>query len=489
MLFDILDFISRVLFILAIFYYSISLLQWYNYSAWRVLTKHHRFSWHLKYFVLPIAAFIVCFYFGQKFIFYIYLYVVYLPMLIYWASRLDKRVVFTRRVWRSFVITAAFAGLNEILFYIYNDELYFLWLMPLVFSFVICEVYEAVLMRNFVALAKEKLSMMSGIKIVMITASFGKTSIKNFLFQILQSQYNTYCTPRSVNTFKGIVMDINQNLAFGTDVYIAEAGARQKGDISQIATFLNPQYGVIGEIGKAHIEYFKTIEQVAKTKYELLESERLRKVLIYQKNELPKLDARLKRIMQTYPPKVRNVEATLENTKFELEIDGEWVNFKTNILGRFNVDNIAAAILLAREFSISIDSLKKLVKTLTPIEHRLNLSISNGKTIIDDGFNGNLNGILEGIYLCSQYKGRKVIVTPGLIESDEESNITLAKAIDSTFDLAIITGEQNSRLIASYLHHTRKVQLREKTQLENVLKGMVGEGDLVYFANDAPSYV
>ena len=489
MLFDTLDFVSRVLFILAIFYYSISLLQWYNYSLWRVITKHHKISWHFSYFIAPLVVFFVCFYFEQKYIFYVYLYAIYLPLLIYWAIRLDKRVVFTRRVWRSFVIMSAFVALNEVLFALYSDDLYFLWLMPLVFSLVICEVCEAVLMRNFVALAKEKLSMMSGLKIVMITASFGKTSIKNFLFQILQSQYNAYCTPRSVNTFKGIVMDINENLAFGTDIYIAEAGARQKGDISKITNFLHPQYAIIGEIGNAHIEYFKTIEQVAKTKYELLESERLKKVFIYHKNELPNLDARLKRITQIYPPKVKNIEASLEHTKFELEIDGQWVSFKTNILGRFNVDNIAAAVLLAREFSIPIESIKKLVKTLSPIPHRLNLSISNGKTIIDDGFNGNLNGILEGIYLCSQYKGRKVIVTPGLIESDEESNITLAKAIDSTFDLAIVTGEQNSRLIASYLHHTRKVQLREKTQLENVLKGMVGEGDLVYFANDAPSYV
>ena len=489
MIFDTLDFISRVVFALAVFSYCLSLLQWYNYRLWRVVTKHHRFSWHFAYFIVPLLAFFVCFYFEQKYIFYVYLYVVYLPSLIFWASKLDKRVVFTRRVWRSFIIMAAFIGLNEVLFALYNDDLYVLWLMPLVFAFVICEVYEAVLMRNFVALAKEKLSMMSGLKIVMVTASFGKTSIKNFLFQILQSQYNTYATPRSVNTFKGIVMDINQNLAFGTDIYVAEAGARQKGDIAQITNLLNPQYGIIGEIGNAHIEYFKTIEQVAKTKFELLQSERLRKVFVYQKNELPKLDSRLKRVVQTYPPKVKNIEATLEHTKFELEIDGQWVGFKTQILGRFNVDNIAAAILLARELSIPVESLKKLVKSLSPIEHRLNLSISNGKTIIDDGFNGNLNGILEGIYLCSQYKGRKVIVTPGLIESDEESNIKLAKAIDSVFDLAIVTGEQNSRLIASYLHHTRKVQLREKTQLENVLKGMVGEGDLVYFANDAPSYV
>ena len=124
MIFDTLDFISRVVFALAVFYYCISLLQWYNYSLWRVVTKHHRFSWHFAYFIVPLSAFFVCFYFEQKYIFYVYLYVVYLPSLIFWASKLDKRVVFTRRVWRSFIIMAAFIGLNEVLFALYNDDLY-----------------------------------------------------------------------------------------------------------------------------------------------------------------------------------------------------------------------------------------------------------------------------------------------------------------------------------------------------------------------------
>ena len=97
--------------------------------------------------------------------------------------------------------------------------------------------------------------------------------------------------------------------------------------------------------------------------------------------------------------------------------------------------------------------------------------------------------MLEGVRLCSLYEGRKVIVTPGLIESDIESNQKLARAIDEVFDLAIITGERNSDVMAQGLQHTQRVILKNKTQLENVLKGMVNNGDLVYFANDAPSYI
>lgn len=491
MLLHILDIISRLLFIFAISYYSITLLQWYNYSAWRVITKHHKQAWHLAYFVLPIVMFFVCFGIGWHIVFYIYLYLVYLPMLIIWAIKLDKRVVFTRRVWRFFAIMAIFIALNELLFVLYDaTSLYFLWLMPFVFGMIICEIYEAVLMRNFITLAKDKLEMMHNLKIIMVTASFGKTSIKNFLAQILQGRFSVYFTPRSVNTFKGIVYDINNDLPFGADIYIAEAGARMKGDIKEIAMLLNPQLGVIGEIGNAHIEYFKTLENTASTKFELLESNRLEQVFVYNKNPLPKeLDSATKRKIIPYPAQLRNIEATLKHTKFEMMLGKEWVEFETYILGRFNVDNIAVAVMIAHQLGMSISTIQNLVKKLSPIPHRFNLSVSNGKTIIDDGFNGNINGMLEGVRLCSLYEGRKVIITPGLIESDEESNVRFAKAVDEVFDLAIITGERNSRLISSYIKNTPKVILKDKSQLENIIKGMVGSGDLVYFANDAPSYI
>ena len=485
----VLELFSRLFFLLGISYYTATLLQWYNYSFIRVITKHHKWQWHLWYFVLPVVVFFTLFALGLEIVFYIYLYLVYLPMLIIWALKLDKRVVFTRRVWRLFAIIAIFAVIDEIIFIgVDATSIYWLWLMPLVFGSLICEIYEAILMRNFIKLAQEKLNMMHGLTIIIVTASFGKTSIKNFLAQILEGQYNIHATPRSVNTFKGIVADINDNLAFGTDVYIAEAGARMKGDIAEIATLLNPQVGIIGEIGNAHIEYFKSLDTIAKTKFELLESSRLEKVFVHEKNTIPS-DSSKSRCIQTYPLPLRNIQTTLESTRFEMQLNGGWIEFETYILGRFNVDNIAVAIMTAHHLGMKPAMIQKLVKKLTPIPHRFNLSISNGKTIIDDGFNGNINGMLEGIRLCGLYQGRKVIVTPGLIESDIESNEKIAHAIDEVFDLAIITGERNANLMQRHIQNTQKVILKNKTQLENVLKGMVGNGDLVYFANDAPSYI
>lgn len=485
-----LDILTRIFFIFSLSYYSITLMQWYNYSIWRVITKHHKVSWHFYFFVIPIVLFSVFMSYDLKYAFYAFLYLVYIPSLVFWTIKLSKRLVLTKRVWRFFGIVLIFSALNEIIFILLgNADIYTLWIMPFVFALIVSEFFELSLMRSYMRLAKSKLDLMQNLKIITITASYGKTSIKNFLAQILESSFNIHASPRSINTYKGLIADINENLSFGTDIYISEAGARQRGDIAEIATFLNPHIAIIGEIGKAHIEYFKTIENVAKTKFELLKSNRLERVFVHYKNKLPDKIEEFKDIIKIYPTELKNVEATLEGTSFELLVDGNFEKFETKVLGSFNVDNIAVAILCARSLGMSLNSIHKAVSRLIPVQHRFQLFKSNGRIIIDDGFNGNLNGMLEGIRLCSLYEGRKVIVTPGLIESDDESNQILGKAIDSTFDLAIITSRLNRYVLSEEIKATKKIIIKDKNQMENILKACLTDGDLVYFANDAPSYI
>ena len=122
---------------------------------------------------------------------------------------------------------------------------------------------------------------MPNLTIIQITASYGKTSIKNFLYQILENEFKCYKTPRSVNTLMGLVKDINESLPQDTEIYIAEAGARKSGDIAEITNFLKPSIVIVGEIGKQHIEYFKTLENIKKTKLEALNSTNLKKAFVH----------------------------------------------------------------------------------------------------------------------------------------------------------------------------------------------------------------
>jgi UDP-N-acetylmuramoyl-tripeptide--D-alanyl-D-alanine ligase len=150
--------------------------------------------------------------------------------------------------------------------------------MPLAMAYIGSFLIEKYLFMVYKKQAKQKLDKMKNMQIIAITGSYGKTSIKNFITQMLKSKYKVYATPRSVNTIGGIIGDINNSLPDDTQIYICEAGARERGDIYEITTFVEPQTVVVGKVGEAHIEYFKSLENIIATKLEIMQSPRLQKV-------------------------------------------------------------------------------------------------------------------------------------------------------------------------------------------------------------------
>ena len=186
---------------------------------------------------------------------------------------------------------------------------------------------------------------------------------------------------------------------------------------------------------------------------------------------------------------VKNIDATLEGTDFEVELDGKTLQLHNDILGGFQAMNIAAALRVANYFGMDDEELVKSVAKLTPVEHRLQLIKAGGKIILDDGYNGNIEGMLEGVRLCSLHPGRKVIVTPGLVESSEELNLKLIEAINDVFDIAIITGSLNAELFNKNLKVKNKIMLSDKSKLTELLAKQTAAGDIILFANDAPNFI
>jgi len=325
---------------------------------------------------------------------------------------------------------------------------------------------------------------MPDLKIVAITASYGKTSIKNYLHQVLRNKFNAYKTPRSVNTIGGIVLDVNRDLPLDTQIYIAEAGARQTGDIAEITTFLEPQYTIIGSVGEQHIEYFKTIDNIIYTKMEILKSPRLERGFVHESVPIldyPKIDK--------FPNNLNITMSNLDGIWFDIEINEQTEHFNAPILGSFNAINLTAVILTALELGMSIEEVKVALHDMEPVEHRLQLIKAGGKLILDDSFNGNLDGMLEAVKISSTHTGRKVIITPGLVESTVEANTTLAKAIEESFDVVIITGSLNAKVLSTNIDSTKIVMLKDKKAMEDVLAKTTRVGDLILFANDAPNFI
>jgi UDP-N-acetylmuramoyl-tripeptide--D-alanyl-D-alanine ligase len=331
--------------------------------------------------------------------------------------------------------------------------------------------------------ASKKLKSMKNLKIIAVTGSYGKTSMKNFMTQILSHKFKVYATPRSVNTIGGIIRDVNESLSEDTQIYICEAGARERGDIYTIAQFLHPHIAVVGKVGPQHLEYFKTMDNIVRTKLELMQSDRLERAFVH--NSVT--DTPHEKV--TFFGDAEDVKATLEATEFDISLHERTYHFKTKILGSFQSININASILVADELGMDMQDIQKAVEKLESVEHRLQRIDAGGKIILDDGYNGNIDGMLEGIRLCSLHVGRKVIVTPGLVESTTELNQQLIHAINDVFDIAIITGSLNAQMFDKHLEVAQKIMLTDKEALTTVLGQSTQSGDIILFANDAPNFI
>jgi len=470
---------THILVVMTLGWYLITNLQWYNYKLQRVITKHHKQQWHIVYFITPFLFYYIL----PELYFNIYFYLLFLTSFFFWNKNLDRSLVLTARVKRFLAVLLFTTFAVDALAVASNSETFGLFI-PLFLTYGITTVLEKIMFTTYKANAKNNLHTIDGLKIVAITASYGKTSIKNYLFQVLNKRFKTYMTPRSVNTIAGIVKDVNHDLPRDTEVYIAEAGARQTGDIEEITKFLEPQYAIIGSVGEQHIEYFKTLDNIIHTKMEILKSPRLTHAYVHDSVPILKYDTITK-----FPNDLNITRSDLNGIWFDINIDGVTEHFNAPVLGSFNAINLTAVILMAKELGMSIDEIKVALTNLKPVKHRLHLTKAGGKLILDDSFNGNLDGMLEAVTISSTYTGRKVIVTPGIVESTMESNVAFAKAVDEVFDLVIITGSLNSKVIEKTISRTKPIILEDKNKLQDILAKETHVGDLILFANDAPNFI
>jgi len=186
---------------------------------------------------------------------------------------------------------------------------------------------------------------------------------------------------------------------------------------------------------------------------------------------------------------IKNINATLEGLSFDLMMDGTSIHFEAPLLGAFNATNITAAILAAQQLGLGIEEIQTQVSQLTSVEHRLHKIEAGGKLIIDDSFNGNLEGMTASYELVNTYNGRKVLITPGVVESNDETNIALAQKIDEVFDKVIITGSINAQVLATHIKKAQKIILKDKDKMQEMLANETKPGDIILFSNDAPTFM
>lgn len=302
------------------------------------------------------------------------------------------------------------------------------WIMMYLMA-VITEPVENMIKEKFMKMAKEIMRTCPA-KIVGITGSFGKTSSKNILQEILSEKYYSLMTPASFNTPMGITITVREKLKPIHEVFICEMGADHVGDIQQLSDFVKPEIGIVTSIGPQHLNTFGTLQNIIDEKMKLIENlpEHGVGVLNLDNEYIRNYQLKNNCKIVTYAIKQEdadlravNIVYSSQGSHFELlQKGGSCTPFKTKLLGEHNIANILAAIAVGLEMGISMEQLQRAVAKVNYVEHRLEVKKINGLTFIDDAFNSNPVGSSMALNVLKMMPGKRWIVTPGMIDLGEK---------------------------------------------------------------------
>ena len=302
--------------------------------------------------------------------------------------------------------------------------------------------------------AKKMLRQCPDLKIIGITGSYGKTSVKYYLTTLLKGKYNVLMTPESYNTPMGVVKTIRGSLKATHEIFVCEMGAKWVGDIKELCDIVHPHHGVITSIGPQHLESFKTLDAVKNTKFELSDALPEGGMLFLNAD-----DENIKDHGSNRPYISYSVEGEADYVAYDLSVsergttftvrtpEGETAEFSTRLIGRHNVLNITGAIAISHKMGIALKDLRGQVRKLEGVPHRLQLSDKGNVTIIDDAYNSNPSGTKAALEALSLFDGYKILVTPGMVELGEkqdELNREFGRNAADVCDYVVLVGAKQA---------------------------------------------
>lgn len=444
--------------------------------------------------------------------------------LLIFRKKYKKPLVFTKRVWRLYCLTAVLSAgavtASAICTYgkycgIYSGVTItislvmlitiFSWFVMLLAHWCLIPV-EKCIQKGFINDAKKILASMPDLKIIGITGSYGKTSTKHYLTRILSEEFDVLMTPGSFNTPMGVVRTIREYLKPYNQIFVCEMGAKQVGDIKEICDIVHPQMGIVTAVGPMHLESFKTLESVQSTKFELTDSLPTNGWAVIN-NDFEMCANRqvdnchVLRYGITNPKGcdyvAKDIHYTPNGTSFIVEgPDGFKLELETRLLGESNVSDLLAAVVIAVKLGVAAEKIRYAVATIEQVEHRLSMKQTpGGVTIIDDAFNSNPVGSKMAIDVLSHFKGgKRIIVTPGMIELGAEQfnlNQEFGKYMGDKVDIAIVVGQYNRDAIVKGIRQSEFDEhnlhiVDSFNEAQEVLGRILASGDTVLYENDLP---
>jgi UDP-N-acetylmuramoyl-tripeptide--D-alanyl-D-alanine ligase len=332
--------------------------------------------------------------------------------------------------------------------------------------------------------------------VVAITGSYGKTSTKHYLAELLSGDGAVVASPRSYNNRAGLSRAINENLAEGTRVFIAEMGTYGPGEIRALTSWCPPEIAVITAIGPVHLERMKTLEVVEAAKREITEPA---KTVVLNVDDLrlaawpESLRAAGKRVIAVGSISTEaEVRVTLDAKRWTLIVGGVNLGSLDEVVGVLPT-NLACALGAALALGLGPTEMLERARRVSPVPNRLNVvTAESGVVVVDDTFNANPASAKAALAVLSalDLTGRRVVVTPGLVELGEEQhteNLLLAQRVAAVpAELVVVARTNVAALEAGYHKSLRRFDSRDEATAW--IRSSLVPGDAALYLNDLPDH-
>ena len=489
----VLSIIHIVLYLFVLEYKSIKFIQDINYDL-------KEYNYFYKWFYIKNTynlLFIINIFINNIYINILNILLVYLGVFVILKYKNIIKFKITKRI----IILFISLNIINILIALFLSFYYVLLLFPLINSFniLINKLIDNILNRKYFNKAKKKINNLNPF-VISITGSSGKTSVKNIIYDLISDKYICFKTKKSFNTLKGIEISINNiKDSYKKPYLVLEVGAKRKNDIKKICKLIKSDIAIITNILPQHLKTFKSIDNIIKEKSNIIWSLKENGIVVLNKDDsnLNNLieEIKLKRDdirIFTYSLIDKNsdlyaydINYSLESTSFKIVYNKKDYEIRTKLLGKHSVYNLLCSILVSIILKNDILDVISDINKINYIDNRLEYKRINNMIILDDSYNSNINGFFNAIDTLLLYKGKKYLISPGIVETDgDEINERIALYLRNLDINVLLIDNKCSKIYQEILNHNTLVFKSFKEAYNYALNISKNEEICVLIEND-----
>lgn len=376
----------------------------------------------------------------------------------------------------------------------------------LLLSLIIIKPYE--ILRRFFTKQTCRQSILTHphLTIIGVTGSYGKTSTKDFLYEILSRVDQTLKTPESYNTVFGIARVIDMELHQKLHYFICEMGAYIRGEIRELTHMVPPDYAILTAVGSQHLERFKSFENTTLAKFELIDAVKPEKALVNLDNKYISNQLELPNylgvktysfISHTADFFVKSHHFTASGSDLEVVHQNKTYYFDTKLFGTSNLENLVAAIGMAFMLGLDPKTIQSSVAQIASSPHRLELiqfgQLDKSKKciLIDNAYSSNEDGFMKIIADLGSLPGKKALITPGIIELGDHTRAIhekIGREAAKVFDRIILVGrnERTENLAHGIGQKVKIDHLPNNSSVWPTIDALAKTYDWILLENDLP---